>query len=406
MPDNLIFPDNFLWGVGTRATSSDLLDSSTMTQILDLVAEPLAGKIHKVTLDWNRMEPREGEFDENETRSLKRFLEALRERGLKVMLVIQGPSLPTWIQNQGGWGTVQTLNFFDRFVGYAVSSFRGLVDYWCTLDDPMSLAGMPSSYETRPSLRRKWICLANLLAGHGRAYRILHRKSPACRVGLSHTISPADPLRPHGALDRWAASRADRLYNGGVLLALSRGLLACPWGQISVPEARGTLDYLGLNYRTRKFWTLNLSRPWSGFLSEVIPTGLPRCDEGLEIYPQGLARALHQAWSLRKPILIMQNGLADKDDKMRPTYLVAHLAGLHRALEQGIHVLGYIHGNLLSESNGHEGSAAHEGMAVQADGSDRMVLHHSGELFGDICRDNCVPGIWLRQFGIPLFLQE
>lgn len=335
---------------------------------------------------------------------LSRYFSTLKEKGLKVQVVLQGRELPTWVKDLGGWNSAASLDVFDRFTGFVASSFRGKVDYWCTFEDPVSSAGLTDEAAGFVGGRSSWLRLANIMAAHGRAYRILHRENPGTQVGVGHTLFPSDSLRPYSVLDNWASSRMDRLFNGSVLDCLSEGTLFRPGGRISVPEAKGTLDFLCLNYRTRKFWTWDWFSPASGFSFEVKPMGLARCDQGLEVYPLGLRRALKQAWVLKKPILVAQSALADSTDLMRSGYLVSHLAALFQALEEGIEIMGFVYGKLYAESGSQLLRSEIESLALWESRSGNLSLQPSGELFGEICRDNCLQGIWLRQFGVPLLL--
>jgi beta-glucosidase/6-phospho-beta-glucosidase/beta-galactosidase len=47
------------------------------------------------------------------------------------------------------------------------------------------------------------------------------------------------------------------------------------------------------------------------------------------------------------PVYITENGIADRDDLLRPEYLVSHLREVARAIENGIDVRGYYHWSLL-----------------------------------------------------------
>lgn len=401
---NLVFPDKFHWGITSHPRIGGGWDESRICKIIDLASAPLGGTIHRVCIEWGNCEPREGHFDSDHMEWLYRYISALKEKGLKVQVVLQGRELPSWVKDLGGWNSAVSLDVFDRFTGFVASSFRGKVDYWCTFEDPATSAGLTDDAAGFVGRQSSWLRLANVMAAHGRAYRILHRENPGTQVGVGHTLVPCDSLRPYSALDNWASSRMDRLFNGSVLNCLSEGSLFRPGGRVSVPEAKGTLDYLCLNYRTRKFWTWDWFSPSTGFSFEVKPVGLSRCDQGLEVYPLGLKRALKQAWVLKKPILVAQSALADSTDQMRSGYLVSHLAALFQALDEGIEIMGFVYGKLDAESGSLWPQNEIESLARWDPKSGNLSLQPSGELFGEICRDNCIEEIWLRQFGVPLLL--
>ena len=65
------------------------------------------------------------------------------------------------------------------------------------------------------------------------------------------------------------------------------------------------------------------------------------------IYAEGFYRALHQVSVLNKPIIVTENGIADKVDDKREKYINEYLYALFRALEDGIDIRGYYYWSLL-----------------------------------------------------------
>jgi beta-glucosidase len=69
---------------------------------------------------------------------------------------------------------------------------------------------------------------------------------------------------------------------------------------------------------------------------------------GWDIYPQGIYELI---MSLKnkydKPIFVTENGIADKDDKYRAPFIVAHIQQIKRAIDNGANVIGYLHWSLM-----------------------------------------------------------
>ena len=84
-------------------------------------------------------------------------------------------------------------------------------------------------------------------------------------------------------------------------------------------EAQGTQDFFGLNYYTRNLVRFSLRKPQDFFLPLEIAPGAEVNDLGWEVYPEGLGRILSE-WSERsgRPILVVENGIADAADTQRP----------------------------------------------------------------------------------------
>jgi len=71
-------------------------------------------------------------------------------------------------------------------------------------------------------------------------------------------------------------------------------------------------------------------------------------DLGWEIYPKGLYNLIMQIktqWN--KPVLITENGIADKSDRYRAPFIVAHLHSVKQAIDDGADVIGYLHWSFM-----------------------------------------------------------
>ena len=69
-------------------------------------------------------------------------------------------------------------------------------------------------------------------------------------------------------------------------------------------------------------------------------------DLGWEIYPEGLydlIMRIKNNWSDMLPIFILENGVADKSDRYRAPFIIAHLQQVKRAIDNGARVIGYLH---------------------------------------------------------------
>jgi beta-glucosidase/6-phospho-beta-glucosidase/beta-galactosidase len=71
-------------------------------------------------------------------------------------------------------------------------------------------------------------------------------------------------------------------------------------------------------------------------------------DLGWEIYPGGyylILKRLHESYGL--PILITENGIAEKIDRNRAPFIVSHLQHVLLAMKEGVRIAGYIHWTLM-----------------------------------------------------------
>ena len=75
---------------------------------------------------------------------------------------------------------------------------------------------------------------------------------------------------------------------------------------------------------------------------------LTRNDLGWQIYPEGLYKIISRVWKCYgKPIIITENGIADRNDRYRPQFIIDHVDQVMRAKNDGTDVRGYFHWSLL-----------------------------------------------------------
>ena len=123
-------------------------------------------------------------------------------------------------------------------------------------------------------------------------------------------------------------------------------------------EWKNKTDFIGLNYYRSMYVYQSLivslssakfvgGAPITDHRHHKQPHGILN-DLGWEIYPSGLfdlIMKIHDKWKI--PIFVTENGMADKDDKLRAKFIVSHLRQLQRAMKEGARIIGYLHWSLL-----------------------------------------------------------
>jgi beta-glucosidase len=365
-------------------------------------AAALGQNAHRMSVEWSRIEPRDGEFDKGAIRRYREIVEQMLERGLKPMITLHHFTHPLWIEARGGWLHPDTPRRFGRYVRYVVTELRDLCDLWCTINEPLIYAGM--SYQLGrwpPGWRNPRAALkvaAAMLRGHAIASDVIHSVHPALRVGLVHNLRIVEPATPR-TLDVFPAWLIDYLSSGAFLWSLATGRLMPPFGNglRELPGLRDSCDFLGLNYYTRDVVAFD----WRarGLVRFDIPVGLPFSDIGGngrsygEIYAHGAYRALHRLAGFKKPIYITETGLPDEDDDQRPQFLLSHLAAVHKAISEGIDVRGVFHWSLLDNFEWADGWGLRFGLYAFDHRTGERRLRPSGALYAVIARANAIPDL-------------
>jgi beta-glucosidase len=161
----------------------------------------------------------------------------------------------------------------------------------------------------------------------------------------------------------------------------------------TLPSLVGTEDFFGINYYTRDTVQMELLPQFA--VRFVTRSGSPRTDLDWEIYPKGLYRVLKEAHSRRSelPLLITENGIADRYDRQRVEFLKEHVVQLHRAIQEGTPVEGYCHWSLMDNFEWIEGFSPRFGLYEVDYSSQTRSLRASGKLFSDIARTNTLRGV-------------
>jgi beta-glucosidase len=232
-------------------------------------------------------------------------------------------------------------------------------------------------------------------------YRALHDADARgdLALGVAHHLRVAQPRDPHRLADRAAARIFARVFNDSFAHALCSGALLGPFDPLLERlnafrpiEAKGTQDFLGVNYYSRDLVSFDPRSPAELFIHRGVAPGAETSDLGWEIYPEGLGLVLDE-WSRRSgglPVYITENGVADARDEIRPRFIVKHLAQVARAIARGVDVRGYYHWSLLDNFEWAEGYVPRFGL-VEVDYTTRARrLRASGELYGRIARARTV----------------
>jgi beta-glucosidase len=107
------------------------------------------------------------------------------------------------------------------------------------------------------------------------------------------------------------------------------------------------MDYIGVDYyfHDRIIWM----PPFKKNKNERVT------DMGWEIYPRGIYNVLKYLSGYQKPLIVLENGLADAKDEKRADFIKDHLCYVRQAMDEGADVRGYFHWSLLDNFEWAEG---------------------------------------------------
>jgi beta-glucosidase len=364
------FPPGFLWGAATAGhqvegnniasdlwllenikptvfaePSGDAVNSFALwPQDLDL-ARGLGLNAYRFSLEWARIEPEPGMISLAMLDHYKAMVEGCRARGLAPIITFSHFTSPRWFAAQGGWTNPQAPALFARFCERAMKHLGAGIDHAVTLNEPNlprllralnavpegALAGQRAmlAAAARATGSAKYVpsnvanfedldvMLPNMIAGHKAARDAIKAVRPDLPVGVSLAM-----------LDDQAVGRASKRD-------AMRAEIYGAW-----LEAARDDDFLGVQNYERARWTASGKLP--------TPAGAKVNFIGSEVYAPSLAGAVrHAHQATGKPIFVTEHGVGTDDDTIRAAFIPAALAELHKAIDDGVPVKGYVHWSLL-----------------------------------------------------------
>jgi beta-glucosidase len=248
--------------------------------------------------------------------------------------------------------------------------------------------------------------MSSMGRAHACAYRAIHRAQPDTHVGWAHNYVVFEPARAGGKLDRVVASLADELFNNSFLRVLEEGRLAFPLSLAddNLAQARGTCDFVGLNVYSRFHIAFDTGYASQLFGRLFVPADAPQGDHGVnnpygEAYPLALRRAVERASRLNKPVYILENGVPDERDCIRPWLIVNAVKELHDLISEGRDIRGYFHWTLTDNFEWSEGWRLRFGLYALDPATQTRTARGSAELYKVIVGQNGLAADLLERYG-------
>lgn len=308
------------------------------------LAKELGHNAHRFSIEWARIEPKEGQWDMEEVEHYRQVIKALKKRGIKPYTTLWHFTLPQWFADRGGFENPNAPEFFARYAQFVAKELGGELEGMTTMNEPMVFAGLGwlkgnwppfkqfglvnekreltnSGDRTMSRPEKSWRAyfvyrqvVKNLVRAHNLAYEAINAVEPQLEVSLvKHVVaydSNANPLNIiRAAVQNW-------FFNHTFLRKVHK-----------------KCDSFGLNfYHYVKYG----DRPH-----------FEKSDMGWEMAPAGIYNALQVLWKYKKPIFVSECGVADHDDSHRAWYIEQQIQGVARALRDGMDIRGHMYWSLM-----------------------------------------------------------
>ena len=428
------FPANFMWGVATASHQIEGGNTNNWTrfepssksgqesgiacdhwnrkeQDLDLI-EDLNVTHYRFSLEWSRIEPEMGVWNEEAIAWYSDLVDRLLERGIQPMVTLHHFTNPLWWEDLGAFEKEENIIYWIRFSSKMFECLSDRVTWWCTINEPAVYASMGYVLGEFPpgqrSFKKTRIVSLNLMRAHARCYRTLKsmENGADAQIGLVKNINLFDPYRRWNPLHRFQANLLDGMFNRCWIKGLKTGRFKPPSAlrSITVEGLKGSSDFIGVNYYTHL-----LATPFMPTKVEIDPLIRPweeRTDFRYPMYAEGLRRAFEMVAPLNIPIIVTENGVADDDDDMRPEHIRRHLQITSEAIADGFDIRGFYHWSLMDNFEWAEGYEQCFGLYHVNFETQERTLRTSGELYASIAKAHRMPQVVILAGGLGTRLGE
>ena len=295
---------------------------------------------HRLSLEWARIEPSEGVYDQQAISHYRDMLIAANSAGIQPWVCLHHFTLPKWFADLGGFLVNNNrVTYWTRHVDFMANTFGDLVFGWQPVNET-------NYYPAAAYLGRGWSPGHNDRDEYRTVSQQMHLATAEAAVRLKQTGKPVNSifgLSTLELLDESPATNefATRFYNAnwnaGIGLFRDGVLNFADRDPIVRPDLQGSFDLLGFSY-----YCANGVR--NGHIVPYPETNDPS-PLGYSIWPDGLGLVLDRLHTElpNTPLLIAEYGVGTGDDSLRTEYLRAGLDITHDAIARGIDIRGLFH---------------------------------------------------------------
>lgn len=322
---------------------------------------------YRFSVEWARIEPEEGKFDENEIEHYRKVIACCRENGVEPIVTLMHFTSPVWLIRKGGWEAESTVEDFRRYAAYVAEKLGSELKYVCTINEAnmgLQLAAIAKRFRLMAEQAAKKAKSAEGSVQVGMNFEKMMENmkyaamenaevfgTPQPQVFVSSRTPEGDALvlRAHRA----AKEAIKAIYpeiKVGITLSL-HDLQALPGGEKFAEDAweeefRHYLpylqddDFLGVQNYTRTQYGPQGQLP--------APEGAELTQMDYEFYPEALEHVIRRVREdFRGDLIVTENGVAVSDDSRRVEFIRRALRGVENCISDGIPVKGYCYWSLM-----------------------------------------------------------
>ena len=333
---------------------------------------------YRFSIEWARIEPEKGHFDETEVEHYRKVIRCCKEHGITPIVTMLHFTSPKWLISEGGWEAESTIEYFKNYCTYIVEQLGAELEYVCTINE--ANMGLQMAAIARRYMKQMQARMAAAAAQSEAAADAAKKTEGTVQVGLNmesfmaqQKAAAAEAMEifgvpnpqvfvsqrtPEGDILVMRAHEAARDAMKAVCPHLKIGLTlslhdiqAQPGGEENAAKEwdEEFEHYLPYIQNDDFFGLQNYTRSQIG-AEGILPTpeGAELTQMDYEFYPEALANVIRKvAGKIKGEILVTENGVATDDDTRRVEFIRRALQGVESCIADGIPVKGYLYWSLL-----------------------------------------------------------
>ncbi len=318
---------------------------------------------YRCSIEWSRIEPEEGIWNAEAIEHYRRYLHALTRRGIEPIVTLFHFTLPVWFAERGGFEHRANIQYFVRFAEHVLRELGKDIRFVITINEPevyvqqgyLDLHFPPQIY----SKLKAWRVLRNLALAHNRAADAIHAINRRYKVSVAKQTQYF-----YAGDDAWLSN-------------VSAWVMQYVWDDYFLKKVVRRCDFIGVNYHvSNRVYGYRVHNPEDAL-----------SDLGVAMTPADIEYALVRIYEkYKKPVLVTGNGIADSEDAHRKWWISQTILGMHRAMREGVPLLGYIYWSLTDNFEWSFGRWPRFGLAELHYASGERALRPSARWFGSLIK--------------------
>jgi len=338
----------------------------------DLQALKELGVTHyRLGLEWARIEPKPGRYNEAAIDRYVEMAEKLRAAGIEPIVCLWHFTFPSWLYQAKRPGESNWLHPEARTRWLAF--FRKILPRLSPTVRIFAPQNEPNGQLVTAYLGGLWPPATHFRFNlYNRAMEACVRHFQDAAAAIRRVDSTARVLSIH-ALPWWIDGQLDARH------VLYRQLEDANY--LHLGKVAGVCDWLGINY-----YYSQVTSPVS-FLAFGKHRGPNYSMMGWRIDPDGLYNQIREVGArYGKPMFITENGVATLNEEKRIAYFEKHLRAVERAVLEGVDVRGYFVWSLVDNYEWHYGYEAKFGLSAMNPVTHDREWRSSGDWYRDTIR--------------------